>query len=81
MTGYWRKLFGKIVDTMFTFKGGCCVWHESMYEPLTIAFLKTFLLRPPWKIRHLPAVDRWEKSMLKMQWNGACNLWNHMRKF
>ena len=32
MTGYWQKFLGKVVDTMFTFKAGCCLWPESMYE-------------------------------------------------
>ena len=58
MTGYWRKMLGKIVDTMFNFKAGCCIWHESIYEPLTIAFVKLFLLRHLWKVKHLPVVDR-----------------------
>ena len=81
MTGYWRKILGKIMDTIFTFKASCCVWYESMYEPLTVAFVKPFLLSSPWKVRFLPAVNRWGKQLFQMQWNGSQQFQNHMHKF
>ena len=81
MTGYWQKMLGKVVDTMFTFKAGCCLWPESMYEPLTVAFVKPLLSSPPWKARHLPDVVRWEQLMSQMQWTSPRELRNHLRKF
>ena len=43
MIAYWRKILGKISDTMFTIKAGTCLWSTDMFEPLTISFLKPLL--------------------------------------
>ena len=43
MTGYWRKKLGKLADSMFILKSGSDVWPKSMYESLTIAFVKPLL--------------------------------------
>jgi len=81
MTGYRHKLLEKIVDSMFSVKAGCCIWNESNFEPLTFAFVKPFLISPPWKVRHLPAVDLWERAMSEVQWKGSHMLRHHIRKF
>ena len=81
MTGYWRKKLGKLVDTMFSLKAGCFAWPSDMYESLTIAFVKPFLPSPPWKVRHLPEMDKWERSVSALQWTGSVDFRRHMRKF
>ena len=52
-----------------------------MLEPLTIAFVKPLLCSAPWKVRHLPAMEGWEKSMSGLQWLGSGKIRDHMRKF
>jgi len=67
-TGYWRKSLGKISDSMFSLKAGCVIWDACMYEPLTVSFVKPLLSSAPWKAKHLPEVDKWERLMLAVQW-------------
>jgi hypothetical protein len=81
MTGYWRKKIGKLADTMFSLRAGCFVWPSDMFESLTVVFVKPFLSRPPWKVRHLPEVDQWERSVSALQWKDSCQFRRHMRKF
>ena len=52
-----------------------------MLEPLTIAFVKPLICSPPWKVRHLPMMERWEKLMSSLQWKGSGKIRNHMREF
>ena len=56
MTAYWRKILGKIADTMFTIKAGTCLWPTDMFEPLTIAFIKLLLSTSAWKVNRLSSV-------------------------
>lgn len=81
MTGYWRRKLGKIADSMFTLKAGCFVWFNTMYESLTVDFVKLLLSKPPWKVRYLPEVDNWERSVSAVQWSSKKCIRHHMRKF
>lgn len=81
MTIYWRKKIGKIADSIFTLIAGCKVWPSHMFESLMVAFVTPFLFGPPWRVRHLPEVDRWKKSGSALQWNNTSDFRHHMRKF
>ena len=50
MRGYWLKTLGKVADSVFSLKAGSSIWDENMFEPLTIAFVKRLLVRPPFKV-------------------------------
>ena len=81
MTAYWRKTLGKIADTMFTIKAGTFLWPSDMYEPLTIAFVKPFLSKSPWKVGRLQTVVEWERDVREVQFENQTRVRNHMRKF
>ena len=81
MTAYWRKILGKISDTMFTIKAGSFIWPSDMYEPLTIAFVKPFLSKSLWKVGQLQSVVEWERDVREVQFKDKTLVRNHMRKF
>ena len=81
MTAYWRKMLGKVSDTMFTVKAGSCFWKTEMYEPLTIAFIKPLLSVRPFKVGRLPSVDKWEREVRQVQFKSRGAARNHMCKF
>ena len=81
MTAYWRKMLGKVSDSMFTIKAGSCFWKTEMHEPLTIAFVKPLLSVRPFKVGRLPSVDKWEREVRRVQFQNQSAARNHMRKF
>ena len=81
MTAYWRKMLGKIADTMFTIKAGTSLWPSNMFEPLTIAFIKPLLSKSPWKVGRLPSVVEWESDVRQVQFKDQADVRCHMRKF
>ena len=81
MRGYWLKTLGKVADSVFSLKAGSSIWDENMFEPLTIAFVKPLLVRPPFKVGRLTSVGEWESNMSNMQWQNPWLVQNHMQKF
>ena len=81
MRGYWLKTLGKVSDSVFSFKAGSSLWDTDMFEPLTIAFVKPLLLRPPFSVGRSPGVGEWESKLSDMQWQNSWLVRNHMRKF
>ena len=81
MRGYWLKTLGKVADSVFSFKAGSCVWVTTMFESLTIAFVKPLLVRPPFKVGRSPGIAKWERTMFDMQWTNPSSVRNHMREF
>ena len=81
MTAYWRKMLGKIADSMFTIKSGTCLWPTDMFEPLTIAFIKPLLSSRPFKVGRLPSVVEWESNVREVQFKDKATVRRHMRKF
>ena len=81
MTGCWRKQLGKLADVMFTISAGSVLWKKTMYEPLTIAFVRPLLCESPWKASRLDRVARWRKSVSELQWDDRRTIRNHMREF
>ena len=81
MTAYWRKMLGKIADSMFTIKAGTCLWPTDMFEPLTIAFIKPLIPSRPWKVGRLLSVVEWESNVREVQFKDKATVRRHMRKF
>ena len=81
MRGYWLKTLGKVSDSVFSFKAGLSIWDVDMFEPLTIAFVKPLLIRPPFRVGRLPGVGEWESKLSDMQWKNSWLVRNHMQKF
>jgi len=81
MTGYWRKMLGKISDVMFTVNAGPFLWHVNQHEPLTIAFIRPLLSTSPWKASRLRSVADWRSSLSSVHWENRGDVRNHMRKF
>ena len=81
MTGYWKRMLGKVADSMFTFKAGSSLWHADMHEPLTIAFVSPLLSRKPWKASRLPSMAKWEHELHNLPRKDCQGIRSHMRKF
>ena len=81
MRGYWLKTLGKVADSVFSLKAGSSLWDKDMFEPLTIAFVKPLLVRPPFKVGRSASVGEWESKMSDMQWHNTGLVRHHMRKF
>ena len=81
MRGYWLKTLGKVSDSVFSFKAWSSIWDVDMFEPLTIAFVKPLLIRPPFRVGRLPGVGEWESKLSDMQWKNSLLVRNHMWKF